>query len=133
MYLTQLTTLLLLVASQTSMSKRVDDVSTTLDMEQFDCVSTGEKWREFKTDALKHLSGKCDDSGSSLADHMLQIDMGGAGAAAPAPKVNGVLAGAAPPPNGVAAGAPNEGIGAAAGVAPNCLCSRWAGDSCIEF
>ena len=84
MYLTQLTTLLLLVASQTSMSKRVDDVSTTLDMEQFDCVSTGEKWREFKTDALKHLSGKCDDSGSSLADHMLQIDMGGAGAAAPA-------------------------------------------------
>ncbi len=82
MYLTQLSMLLLLVSSQTSMSKRVDDVSTTLDMEQFDCVSTGEKWREFKTDALKHLSGKCDDSGSSLADHMLQIDMGSAGGAA---------------------------------------------------
>ena len=81
-YLTQLTMLPLLVASQTSMSKRVDDVANTLDMEQFDCVSSGEKWREFKTDALKHLSGKCDDSGSSLADHMLQIDMGGAGGAA---------------------------------------------------
>ena len=84
MYLTQLTTLLLLVVSQTSMSKRVDDVANTLDMEQFDCVSSGEKWREFKTDALKHLSGRYDDSGSLLADHMLRIDMGGAGAAAPA-------------------------------------------------
>ena len=26
-----------------------------------------------------------------------------------------------------------DGIGAAAGVAPDCLCSRCAGDSCIEF
>ena len=76
MYLTQLALLSLLVASQTtSMSRRHDDVQGQLDMEQFDCVSTGEKWRAYKTDALKILAGKCDSSGSSLADHMLGIDI----------------------------------------------------------
>ena len=67
------------VASQSSMSARFDNAQGSLDLEQFDCVSTGEKWREYKTDALKVLAGKCDDSGSSLADHMLRVDMGGAG------------------------------------------------------
>ena len=65
------------VASQSSMSARFDNAQGSLDLEQFDCVSTGEKWREYKTDALKVLAGKCDDSGSSLADHMLGVDMGG--------------------------------------------------------
>ena len=84
MYLTQLTMLSLLVASQTtSMSRRHDDVQTQLDMEQFDCVSTGEKWRAYKSEAFKILAGKCDDSGSSLADHLLGIDMEGPGVGAP--------------------------------------------------
>ena len=48
-----------------------------LDMAQCDCMSTGEPWREFKTDALKILAGKVDDSGTSLADHQLGVDMGG--------------------------------------------------------
>ena len=84
MYLTQLALLSLLVASQTtSMSRRHDDVHTQLDMEQFDCVSTGEKWRAYKSEAFKILAGKCDDSGSSLADHLLGMDMGGPNAGAP--------------------------------------------------
>ena len=70
MYLTQLTTLLLLVVSQTSMSKRVDDVSTTLDMDQFDCVSTGEKWREFKTDVH---SSTCQGNATTRARHSQTI------------------------------------------------------------
>ena len=77
MYLTQLTLLSLLVASQSLMSKRFNDAAGQLDMEQFDCVSTGEPWREFKLDAIKILAGKIDDSGSSLADHQLGVDMGG--------------------------------------------------------
>ena len=77
LYLTQLMMLSLPVASQSSMSARFDNAQGSLDLEQFDCVSTGEKWREYKTDALKVLAGKCDDSGSSLADHMLGVDMGG--------------------------------------------------------
>ena len=85
MYLTQLALLSLLVASQTtSMSRRHDDVQGQLDMEQFDCVSTGEKWRAYKSEAFKILAGKCDDSGSSLADHLLGIDMGGPNVGAPA-------------------------------------------------
>ena len=84
MYLTQLALLSLLVASQTSMSKRIDEVQSQLDMEQFDCVSTGEKWRAYKSEAFKILAGKCDDSGSSLADHLLGIDMGGPNVGAPA-------------------------------------------------
>ena len=54
MYLTQLALLSLLVASQTSMSKRIDEVHSQLDMEQFDCVSTGEKWRAYKL-SLIHI------------------------------------------------------------------------------
>ena len=84
MYLTQLALLSLLVASQTSMSKRIDEVQSQLDMEQFDCVSTGEKWRAYNLEAFKILAGKCDDSGSSLADHLLGIDMGGGQPGAPA-------------------------------------------------
>ena len=83
MYLTQLALLSLLVASQTSMSKRIDEVQSQLDMEQFDCVSTGEKWRAYKSEAFKVLAGKVDDSGSSLADHLLGIDMGGPAVGAP--------------------------------------------------
>ena len=56
MYLTQLTLLSLLVASQSLMSKRFNDAAGQLDMEQFDCVSTGEQWREFKLDAIKILA-----------------------------------------------------------------------------
>ena len=82
MYLTQLTLLSLPVASQSLMSKRFSDAAGQLDMEQFDCVSTGEPWREFKTDSLKILAGKLDDSGTSLADHMLGVDMGGPNAGA---------------------------------------------------
>ena len=67
------------VAPQSLMSKRFDDAAGQLDMAQFDCVSTGEPWREFKTDAIKILAGKLDDSGTSLADHQLGVDMGGAG------------------------------------------------------
>ena len=85
MYLTQLALLSLLVASQTtSMSRRIDEVQGQLDMEQFDCVSSGEKWRAYKQGAFKILAGRCDDSGSSLADHLLGIDMGGPSPGAPA-------------------------------------------------
>ena len=58
------------------MSKRVDDANVH-DVEPFDCIHSGEPYREFKKRALQHLASVLDESGSSLADHLLDIDMGG--------------------------------------------------------
>ena len=57
---------------------RANDAAGQLDMDKFDCVSAGDAYRMYKTRALRILAGKVDDSGSSLADHQLGIDMGGA-------------------------------------------------------
>ena len=65
------------------MSKRVDDIDS-LDIEPFACIEGGIKYRRWRGEALQYLAGTVDESGSSLADHALDIDMGGAGAGAPA-------------------------------------------------
>ena len=44
----------------------------------------GEKYRKWRRDLMRVAAGRTDKSGSSLADHLLDIDMGGAGAGAPA-------------------------------------------------
>ena len=62
------------------MSKRMSSAAGELDMDQFDCVSTGQGWRNYKLKASRILSGVVDDSGSSLSDHMIDADMGGANA-----------------------------------------------------
>ena len=63
-----------------NMSKRMSSAAGELDMDQFDCVSTGQGWRNYKLKASRILSGVVDDSGSSLSDHMIDADMGGANA-----------------------------------------------------
>ena len=52
-----------------NMSKRMSSAAGELDMDQFDCVSTGQGWRNYKLKASRILSGVVDDSGSSLSDH----------------------------------------------------------------
>ena len=65
------------------MARRVNDTET-LDTEPFDCISGGPAYRRWKGKALQILAGKTDESASSLADHALDQDMGGAAVGAPA-------------------------------------------------
>jgi hypothetical protein len=44
----------------------------------------GEPYREWRIALMNHCSTKSDESGSSWADHLMDIDMGGAGPGAPA-------------------------------------------------
>ena len=57
-------------ATNATMSARVKDVPSQLDIEQFDCISSGEVYRAWRRSALRVLSGKVDKSGSSLADRL---------------------------------------------------------------
>ena len=65
------------------MSRRAND-DEQHDIKPFDCVTSGQAYRDFKNAALRHLAGTVDESGSSLADHAIDVDMGGAQAGAPA-------------------------------------------------
>jgi len=49
----------------------------------FDGITLGEAYRQYRKLLLDEAAGTTDESGSSLADHLLDIDMGGAGAGAP--------------------------------------------------
>ncbi len=51
--------------------------------EAFNCTATGEPFRVWKRALFNHCAGKIDKSGSSVADHLLDIDMGGGGVGAP--------------------------------------------------
>ena len=64
------------------MSRRAHD-DEKHDVKPFDCVSSGQVYRDFKNAALRFLAGVLDESGSSLADHAIDVDMGGAAAGAP--------------------------------------------------
>ena len=61
---------------------------TPLDME-----NPTKDWRRFLRDLIGYLEGATDKSGSSEADHMLDVDMGGGGAGAPAFPAAAVLQG----------------------------------------
>ena len=50
----------------------------------FDGITLGETYRQYRKLLLDEAAGTTDESGSSLADHLLDIDMGGGGAGAPA-------------------------------------------------
>ena len=65
------------------MSRRAHD-DEKYDIKPFDCVSSGQVYRDFKNAALRFLAGILDESGSSLANHAIDDDMGGAAAGAPA-------------------------------------------------
>ena len=49
----------------------------------FDGITLGEAYRQYRKLLLDEAAGTTDESGSSLADHLLDIDMGGAGVGAP--------------------------------------------------
>ena len=49
------------------MSRRAHD-DEKHDVKPFDCVSSGQVYRDFKNAALRFLAGVLDESGSSLAD-----------------------------------------------------------------
>ena len=51
------------------MSRRAHD-DEQHDVKPFDCVSSGQVYRDFKNAALRHLAGTVDESGSSLADQV---------------------------------------------------------------
>ena len=85
LYLTQLWMCVCAAAlaeQSVNMSSRFNDAAGQLDMEQYDCVSAGEPWRNYKLRARRILAGKVDDSSSSLADAMANLDMGGTAAGA---------------------------------------------------
>ena len=50
----------------------------------FDGITLGETYRQYRKLLLDEAAGTTDESGSSLADHLLDIDMGGGGVGAPA-------------------------------------------------
>ena len=50
---------------------------------RFDGTS-GEHYMRWRRELFNFCASKVDESGSSLADHLLDVDMGGAGAVAPA-------------------------------------------------
>ena len=60
------------------MSRRISDTQDH-DVEPFDCVEGGEKYRAFRSRSKRFLACKTDKSGSSLADAWEDNDMGGAG------------------------------------------------------
>ena len=64
------------------MSRRISDTQDH-DVEPFDCVEGGEKYRAWRNRSKRFLACKTDKSGSSLADAWDDNDMGGAGALAP--------------------------------------------------
>ena len=45
----------------------------------FDGITLGETYRQYRKLLLDEAAGTTDESGSSLADHLLDIDMGGGG------------------------------------------------------
>ena len=49
------------------MSRRAND-DEQHDIKPFDCVTSGQVYRDFKNAALRYLAGTVDESGSSLAD-----------------------------------------------------------------
>ena len=53
-----------------------------LEFDAYDCDP--ERWLEFKQDLFRAASGVIDESGSSLLNSLLDTDMGGAAAGAPA-------------------------------------------------
>lgn len=53
-----------------------------LEFDAYDCDP--ERWLEFKQDLFRAASGVIDESGSSLLNTLLDTDMGGAAAGAPA-------------------------------------------------
>ena len=50
------------------MSKRIDDTND-YEFPPFDCVSGGERYRDWRSDLYRHGAGIVDNSGSSLTDH----------------------------------------------------------------
>ena len=52
------------------------------DFEPYDCTP-GEAWESFDERFMNWAAGIVDDRGSSVADYILDIDEGGAGAGAP--------------------------------------------------
>ena len=55
------------------MSRRAHD-DEKYDIKPFDCVSSGQVYRDFKNAALRFLAGILDESGSSLANHAIDDD-----------------------------------------------------------
>ena len=55
--------------------------------------SPGEPYRAWRRNTLNAAAATTDKSGSSLADHLLDVDMGGAGVGAPAMPAGGGAAG----------------------------------------
>ena len=49
----------------------------------FDGITLGEAYRQYRKLLLDEAAGTTDESGSSLSDHLLDIDMGGGGVGAP--------------------------------------------------
>lgn len=64
------------------MSARAGD-GDKLDFPPYDCTETGERYRQFRRSLLSTAAGKTDRSGSSVADNLLDTDMGGGAAGAP--------------------------------------------------
>ena len=71
--------LLQLLCAQVAM---VGTIEVKLDYAQFDGTA-GEPYRAWRRAVMNFLAQRTDESGSSGADHLLDIDMGGAGAGAP--------------------------------------------------
>ena len=47
------------------------------DFNPFDCLEGGERYRQWRREYMNYEASKIDDSGSSRADHLNDIDMGG--------------------------------------------------------
>ena len=54
------------------------------DFRPLDTINPAADWQRFKRDFLAHLESQTDESGTSSADHVLDLDMGGGAAGAPA-------------------------------------------------